>query len=45
LKNWNRANGLSRRRRRRRRRRSNGSRIVGRVAEQARKYRGLERQC
>jgi hypothetical protein len=36
---WNRANRL----RRRRRRRSNGSRTVGRVAEQARRYMGSER--
>ncbi len=42
IENWNRANGLSRRRRRRR---SNGSKTVGWVAEQVRRYRGLERRC
>ncbi len=36
IENWNRANGLSNRKRRR----SKGSRTVGRVAEQARRYRG-----
>jgi hypothetical protein len=42
IENWNRTNGLSRRRRRRR---SKGSRTVGRVAEQARRYRGSKRRC
>jgi hypothetical protein len=40
IENWNRANEL-----RRRRRRSNGSRTIGWVAEQARRYRGSERRC